>query len=167
MQSYRYMALLLVGLLLLVVVAGIANSQGITTRPADPTKPGATKPPASQPGAGAGPTTQPASEQRRQACGKSDMMLLVAVGGMMLVMFFFSSRSRRKQAAKRKEMLGDLKKGDKVTTAGGVIGTVIEVREEHVTVKVDETNNVRMKFLRRAIQSVGDEGRSEDAKDSK
>jgi preprotein translocase subunit YajC len=53
-------------------------------------------------------------------------------------------------------MLSSLRKGDKITTIGGVVGTVMEVRDDEITVKVDESGNVRMKFARWAIRGVGD-----------
>ena len=58
-------------------------------------------------------------------------------------------------------MLAALSKGDKVTSIGGICGTVIEAREDEIVVKVDETNNVRMRFARWAIRGVGDAARSE------
>ena len=73
-----------------------------------------------------------------------------------MLMWIFMGRGRRKQAARQKKMLAELKKGDKITSIGGIIGTIIEVREDEITVKVDETNNIRMKFTRSAIRGVGD-----------
>ena len=110
-------------------------------------------PPATQPGAGGGRsrTGQPPS-----FFGPKMLLIMLVVLG---VTFWWSSRSRRKQQHQRDTMLADLKKGDKITTIGGIIGTVIEVRKNEVTVKVDETNNIRMRFLRRAIQGVGEEAK--------
>ena len=82
-------------------------------------------------------------------------MLLLMLGGFM-VLWIFMGRTRRKQMAKRREMLSALKKGDKVLTASGILGTVMEVRGNEVVVKVDENNNVRMRFARWAIHSVGE-----------
>lgn len=87
-------------------------------------------------------------------------MLLVMLGALVL-MFVFSSRSKKKQAAKRRDMLGALSKGDKITTIGGVVGTVIEVREDELIIKVDETNNIRMRFARWAIRGVGADAKTE------
>ena len=50
------------------------------------------------------------------------------------------------------EMLNSLRKGDKVCTVGGMFGTIAELREDEVTIKVDE--NTRIKFTRAAIQRV-------------
>ena len=91
---------------------------------------------------------------------KGNGMIFVLIGGMVLL-YVWMGRSRRKQESKRKEMLANLKKGDKVTSIGGIIGSVIEVKEDEVTVKVDETNNVRMKFARWAIRGVGAEARND------
>jgi preprotein translocase subunit YajC len=79
------------------------------------------------------------------------LMILVIV-----LMFVLNGRTRRKQEAKRRDLLGGMKKGDRVTTIGGVIGTLIEVRETEVIVKIDEQNNTRMRFLKSAIAQVGE-----------
>jgi preprotein translocase subunit YajC len=81
--------------------------------------------------------------------------------GAFVLMMVFSSRSRKKQQKKRQEMIEQLKKGDKVVTIGGIVGTVVETREGEVVVKVDD--NARMKFARWAIRTVGEEAR-DDAK---
>ena len=88
-------------------------------------------------------------------------MLLIMIA--VLVLFFvMSSRGRKKREGKHREMLASLKKGDKVTSIGGICGTIIEVKEDEITVKVDETNNVRMRFARWAIRGVGDTAKSEN-----
>lgn len=92
--------------------------------------------------------------------GGQNMMLFLLIGGMILL-FWLSSRSRRKQEQKQKEMLASLKKGDKVTSIGGIMGTIIEIKDNEVVVKVDEQNNVRMRFLRSAIRGVGEAGKNE------
>ena len=73
---------------------------------------------------------------------------------MIAVMMFFTMGSQRKEKKKREAMLTALKKGDKIQTVGGILGTVVEVRDSDVIVKVDESNNSRIKFARSAIQSV-------------
>jgi len=90
----------------------------------------------------------------------SNPVLFLMLGGIVLL-YIWMGRSKRKQEAKRREMLGSLKKGDKVTSIGGIVGTVIEVREDEVTMKVDETNNVRMRFARWGIRGVGDQAKTE------
>jgi preprotein translocase subunit YajC len=96
-----------------------------------------------------------------------EMWLFAVLLGGVVLMWIWMGRGRRKQEAKRKEMLSNLKKGDKIVTIGGIIGTVIEVRPDEVTVKVDETNNVRMKFTRRAIAAVGEDAKTTSPDDDK
>jgi len=113
----------------------------------------------------AGTEGQTRTLQRRPPGGILDMLrdnpfIIILFGGM-IFLFYWSSRSRRKQEAKRREMLAALKKGDKVTSIGGIVGTIMEIREDEVTVKVDENNNIRMKFARWAIRGIGDEAKTE------
>ncbi len=91
--------------------------------------------------------------------------MIWGVFGLLILMIWWSSRGKKKQEQKHREMLASLKKGDKITTIGGIIGTVIEIRDDEVIVKVDETNNVRMRFIRGAIRDVGQaKGDAQDQK---
>lgn len=115
-----------------------------------------------------GAATQPGEESQQEAPPKpkggfwqGQSMLFVMLGGVFLL-YIFMGRSKRKQAAKRKDMLASLKKGAKISTIGGILGTVIEVREDEVTVKVDETNNARLRLARWAIRGVGEEAKTEN-----
>ncbi len=47
-----------------------------------------------------------------------------------------------------------IKKNDRVVTIGGIVGTVATVKEDEVTLKVDESNNTKITFSRVAIQRV-------------
>ena len=58
-------------------------------------------------------------------------------------------------------MLSQLKKGDEIQTIGGIIGKVVEAREDRVLVKVDETANSKIWFSRNAIHRVLDEEKAE------
>lgn len=89
------------------------------------------------------------------------MLLPLLLLGAFVLMYLIMGRSRRKQEAKRREMLSTLKKGDKVVTIGGIVGTIIEVRDDELTVKVDETNNTRMRFARWAVRGLGEEAKGE------
>jgi preprotein translocase subunit YajC len=111
---------------------------------------------------------EPTTQQPGKAAGKKpggmfdSMTLMIVMLGGFFLLYIWMGRSRRKQRRQRQEMLTALKKGDKITSIGGIVGTVIEVRDDEVTVKVDETGNVRMKFARWAIRGVGEAGKAED-----
>jgi preprotein translocase subunit YajC len=79
----------------------------------------------------------------------------------LLVLYFFIFRSKRNQDRKRQDMLGELKRGDRVQTIGGAFGTVVDVREQDVVVKVDESTNTKIRFIRSAIHRVLEDEKSD------
>jgi preprotein translocase subunit YajC len=48
-------------------------------------------------------------------------------------------------------MMQALAKSDKIQTIGGIIGTVVDIKDDEITLKIDEANNTKMKILRSAI----------------
>ena len=74
-----------------------------------------------------------------------------------VVLYFFMFRSKKTDEKKRTSMLKEMKKGDRVQTIGGILGTVVEVRDTDVLLKVDETSNTKIKFTRSAIHHVVEE----------
>jgi len=82
------------------------------------------------------------------------MPILLAVA-----LMFFLSRSKKSQDKQREQALSAMKRNDRVQTIGGILGTVIEVREGKVLVKVDENSNTKIWFARSAIHKVlGEDG---------
>ena len=73
---------------------------------------------------------------------------------LVIIFYFFLIRGKQKDQRKRKDMLAQIKKNDRVMTIGGIIGTVVSVKEDEVTLKVDETANVKLTFIRGSIQKV-------------
>jgi len=78
-----------------------------------------------------------------------------------LILYLFVFRSKRQQDKKRTDMLGGLKRGDRVQTIGGILGTVVEARDSDVLLKVDESSNTKIRFARNAIHRVIEEEKSE------
>ena len=79
-----------------------------------------------------------------------------------LVVYFFIFGSKRKQDKQRQTQMDKLKKGDEVVTIGGQIGKVVDVRDDRVLLKVDESSNTKIWFLRSAIHRVLDEEKNEN-----
>jgi preprotein translocase subunit YajC len=76
-------------------------------------------------------------------------LLLPAI--LMIVLFTFMIRGPRKQQREQKQMIQSLKKNDRVRTIGGIFGTVMEVRDDEVILKIDESNNTRIHVSLSAI----------------
>ena len=82
-----------------------------------------------------------------------------SLGGLPLLVLFFVAMyflmilpNQRKQK-KWQEMLGQLKSGDKVTTNGGIRGTVLSVKDDAVVLRV-QPDGVKLEFVRSAIAAV-------------
>jgi len=73
------------------------------------------------------------------------------IGVMVLLMYFLLFRGPRKKQQEHKQMVQKLKKNDKVRTIGGIIGTIVDVKGDEITLKVDESNNTKIKVASSAI----------------
>lgn len=82
------------------------------------------------------------------------LMMLPLLAVLFIFMTIPAARRDKRQRKERQAMLDALGKHDKVMTTGGVIGTVVELRDDEVVLKVDENTNTRIKFSRTAIQQV-------------
>ena len=130
---------------------------------AQETRPGEEMPPAKPESPEANPqTTTTTAPAPPEGSFLEKWGLLIFLGGAIVLMYVWMGRSRKKQESKRKEMLSQLSKGDKVLTIGGIAGTVIETKGDEVVIKVDETSNVRMRFARWAIRGVGADAAKQD-----
>jgi preprotein translocase subunit YajC len=85
------------------------------------------------------------------------MFLPLAV--LVVVMILMTSMGGRKQRKQRNAMLAGLKRGDRVLTSGGVIGTVVDLSDQEMTLRVDESSNTRIRFARSFVQNIMREGR--------
>ncbi|MFA9479391.1 preprotein translocase subunit YajC [Phycisphaerales bacterium AB-hyl4] len=86
--------------------------------------------------------------------GSFDPMFFFLMIGLLVVMMIFFSSSQRREKKRRKTMLEALKKGDRIQSVGGIIGSVVDIREDEIVVKVDENTNTRLRFARNAVQNV-------------
>ncbi|MFK7790513.1 MAG: preprotein translocase subunit YajC [Phycisphaeraceae bacterium] len=91
--------------------------------------------------------------ENAESPGFSMFSMVLIFGAVILFMMMLGGGSR-KQKKKQAEMLAGMSKGDKVVSIGGIKGSVVEVRENEIVVKVDENNNTRMKFSKEAIREV-------------
>ena len=83
------------------------------------------------------------------ADAQSWMSMLIWLGVFILIFYVFLIMPRKKEEKRHKTLLEDLKKGDKVVTIGGINGVVAKIKDDTVTLKVNE--NTEMEFLKKAI----------------
>ena len=74
---------------------------------------------------------------------------------MVLVMYFLMIRPERKRRKKEKALLDALKRGDRICTIGGIYGTIMDIKDDTITLSVGR-DNMSMVVARWAIRSVED-----------
>ena len=107
---------------------------------------------------------QPTSSGGGQAGGSSWITMLVTFGLIIVIFYFLIIRPQRKKQKDAQSMLSNLRKGDRVSTVGGMRGTVQAVKESTVVLKVDE--NTKIEFNKSAISAVL-ERKEEEVEESK
>ena len=76
---------------------------------------------------------------------------IILMVGAVVLMTVMSGRRQKRDA---QNLLNNLKLHDKVVTHSGILGSVVNIADTEVTLKVDETTNSRMRVLKSAIASV-------------
>ena len=74
---------------------------------------------------------------------------------MFVLMYFLMIRPEKKRKKKEKEMLDALKRGDRICTIGGIYGTIMDIKDDTVTLAVGR-DNLSMVVARWSIRSVED-----------
>ena len=110
-----------------------------TSGPGTPGTPGTTAQPEAAKGTG-----------QSSGFGSNPMTFLLPVMAIVLFFMIFSNPAKRERK-KREALLATMKKGDRIQTIGGLLGAVVEIRDNEVVV---ESAGTRLKFAKSAIQTV-------------
>ncbi len=96
------------------------------------------------------------------------MDMFIMIGMIFLIFWFLVIRPGSKERKQREAAVKQLKKNDRVVTNAGIHGVVVGMDDETVTLRVDDKNNIRMKFSRAAIWQVEtNEGKASKAEREK
>ena len=87
----------------------------------------------------------------QQGGGWSFWVMIIA---MILIMWLFMWRPESKRRKQMEEFRKNLKKGDKIITAGGIYGTVKEVKEGEASILIEVDSNVTLRIDKNMV--VGD-----------
>jgi len=82
----------------------------------------------------------------------SPLMNLLPVVLIFIVFYFLLIRPQKKTQDEHKKMVAGLKKNDEVITAGGIHGTIMNVKDTTVTLKVDD--NVKVEVQKSSIMTM-------------
>lgn len=79
----------------------------------------------------------------------------IIMGVIMAGVFWFAFiRPQKKQREEREEMLDSLSENDEVLTKGGIFGTIQQIKEDRVTLKIDDNRNVKIDVLKDTILEI-------------
>ncbi|HVY87506.1 MAG TPA: preprotein translocase subunit YajC [Hyphomonadaceae bacterium] len=79
--------------------------------------------------------------------------LIIPFGGMFAIMYFLIIRPQNQRQKKHKELLAALKKGDTVITSGGIIGKVVKLSDDEVTLDTGD-GGAKLRIVRAMIMDV-------------
>lgn len=93
-----------------------------------------------------------------QADGGSPLsFLLIQLLLIGLIFYWLLIRPQRKERQRHDAMIAALKKGDQIATMGGIIGTVVHVEPDRVTVKTAENTRVVIERAKVSRMMAGDD----------
>lgn len=87
-----------------------------------------------------------------QQGGANPMGTFLMLGMIFAIFYFLLIRPQQRRQKQHREMLANLRKGDTVVTAGGLIGKIANITDSIVTLEV--ADKVRLKVVRSQISSV-------------
>jgi len=74
--------------------------------------------------------------------GAGMMVFVVQIVALIAIFWFLLLRPQRQQQKAHEEMLKGMKKGDEVVTGGGIVGTVVHIKDDRVTIQSAESRLV-------------------------
>jgi len=87
-----------------------------------------------------------------QAQAVNPIMNLVPLALIFAIFYFMLIRPQKKQEKDRKDMISKLAKNDDIVTASGIHGTVVNVKEKTLILRVDE--NVKIEVEKSSVAYV-------------
>jgi len=73
---------------------------------------------------------------------------------LMLIFYFLLIRPQQKRQRETSKMIEALKKGDRVVTAGGLIGTVVGVQSDYLVLKLGDNDQAKVEVLKSSISGL-------------
>ncbi len=70
------------------------------------------------------------------------------------IFYFFLIRPQQKRQRELQKMVNELKKGDRVVTSGGIIGTITSLQNDYAVIKVGDNESTKIEILKSAISGL-------------
>lgn len=86
--------------------------------------------------------------------GPGNLVFFAAMMALLVFMILSQVSRSRREKREREQLFSSMSKNDKVVTIGGIFGTIVQVKENEVVLKVDESTNTKMTFRKAAISQI-------------
>lgn len=87
--------------------------------------------------------------------GPGMSVFILQIGLFVAIFYFLLIRPQRQQQKKHRELMASLQRGDQVVTSGGIIGEVVHLKDNEVTLRTGDT---RVVVLRSSIANITNRG---------
>lgn len=94
--------------------------------------------------------------------GTSSLLSFIPLVLVVVAFYFFLIRPQKKQEKAANDMRNALQVGDEITTIGGVIGKIVSIKDETITIETSK-DKTKIRFLKSAVRNV--DVKAEDAQD--
>ena len=84
--------------------------------------------------------------------GSSLLSLLITFVPMIAIFYFLLIRPENKRKKEAEAMRSAMKKGDKITTIGGIVGTVVDIKEDKLVIETS-ADQVRIELAKWAVST--------------
>ena len=98
--------------------------------------------------------------------GGNSAYTLIMIVVLIAVFYLFMIRPESKRKKQQDEMRNNLRKGDQITTIGGVIGRIVKIEDDTLIIETSE-DRVRMEVAKWAVSTVGVQKQIEDTNNDK
>lgn len=83
--------------------------------------------------------------------GGGGMFTMIWLALIMVLMYMLLIRPQRKKQKEHEKLLGELKKGDKVVTTGGMFGTIFAIDDDRGRIILKISDQTKLEFLKSSI----------------
>ena len=93
------------------------------------------------------------------------MQMILIIGGMIAIFYFMMIRPENKRKKEAEEMRNSLSVGDRITTIGGIVGVIVNIKEDKFVIETG-ADQVRIEFCKWALSTndTADERKKEEMK---
>jgi len=85
-----------------------------------------------------------------------DVISIIYILGLFALLYFLLIRPQQVRQKKHAEMIRNLQVNDEIITAGGILGTIVKVKDDTIVLRV--ADNVRIELLKASVAQVTKSG---------